>query len=37
MCLPDALEPASVERIIAVASEAEPRLTSLIAGVVGRL
>jgi purine-nucleoside phosphorylase len=37
MCLPDALEPASVERIIAVAAEAEPRLTSLIAGVVGRL
>jgi purine-nucleoside phosphorylase len=37
MCLPDALEPASVERIIAIATEAEPRLTSLIAGVVERL
>ncbi len=37
MCLPDALEPASVEKIIAVASRAEPRLTSLFAGVVKRL
>jgi purine-nucleoside phosphorylase len=37
MCLPDALEPASVERIIAIATEAEPRLTSLIAGVVERV
>ena len=37
MCLPDALEPASVDRIIAVAAQAEPRLTSLFAGVVSRL
>ena len=36
-CLPDALEPASVQRIIAVASEAEPRLTALIRDVVGKL
>lgn len=37
MCLPDALEPASVERIIAVARAAEPNLTALIGGVVERL
>lgn len=36
-CLPDALEPASVERIIAVARAAEPRLTGLVRGVVERL
>lgn len=36
-CLPDALEPASVEQIIAVASRAEPDLTNLIAGVVEQL
>jgi purine-nucleoside phosphorylase len=36
LCLPDALEPASVERIIAVARDAEPRLTALIAAVVER-
>jgi purine-nucleoside phosphorylase len=33
-CLPDALEPVSVERIIAVAREAEPRLTALVSGVL---
>jgi purine-nucleoside phosphorylase len=37
MCLPDALEPASIERIIAVANRAEPSLTALVAGVVKRL
>ncbi|MGH7700518.1 MAG: purine-nucleoside phosphorylase [Gemmatimonadales bacterium] len=37
LCLPDALAPASVERIIAVARAAEPRLTALVAGVVERL
>lgn len=36
-CLPDALEPASLERIIAVANGAEPRLTALVRGVVERL
>jgi len=36
-CLPDALEPASVERIIAVARAAEPRLTALVRGIVERL
>jgi purine-nucleoside phosphorylase len=37
LCLPDALEPASVERILAVAGAAEPRLTALVRGVVARL
>ena len=37
MCLPDALEPATVEKILAVAARAEPHLTSLIRGVVERL
>ena len=36
-CLPDALEPASLERIIGVASRAEPRLTALVRGVLERL
>jgi purine nucleoside phosphorylase len=31
------LEPASLDKILAVAAEAEPRLTELVAGVVGRL
>jgi purine-nucleoside phosphorylase len=35
--LPDALEPASVERIIAVARAAEPRLTALVRAVVERM
>jgi purine-nucleoside phosphorylase len=37
LCLPDALEPASVEKIIGVAMRAEPQLTSLITGVLERL
>jgi purine-nucleoside phosphorylase len=37
MCLPDALEPATVERIIAVANRAEPRLTQLVRGVLERM
>lgn len=36
-CLPDALEPATVEKIIAVASRAEPNLTALVCGVLERL
>jgi purine-nucleoside phosphorylase len=36
-CLPDALEPADVEQIIATAQAAEPDLTRLIAAVVARL
>ena len=36
-CLPDALEAASLERILAVAGAAEPRLTALVRGVLERL
>jgi purine-nucleoside phosphorylase len=36
-CLPDALEPADIQTIIAVAAAAEPRLTELVSGVVRRL
>jgi purine-nucleoside phosphorylase len=34
MCLPDALEPADIERIIATANAAEPRLLKLVMGVL---
>jgi purine-nucleoside phosphorylase len=34
MCLPDALEPANVEKIIATANEAEPKLRTLVRGVL---
>ena len=37
MCLPDALEPATVERIIGVANRAQPSLTRLVRGVLERL
>jgi purine-nucleoside phosphorylase len=36
-CLPDALEPADIGRIIATAGRAEPALTRLISGLVERL
>jgi purine-nucleoside phosphorylase len=36
-CLPDALQPASLERILATAATAEPKLTALIRGVLRRL
>jgi purine-nucleoside phosphorylase len=36
-CLPDALEEASLAKILAVAGEAEPKLAALVAGVVERL
>ena len=36
-CLPDALEPASVEKIIAVAGRAEPSLTTLVCGILERV
>lgn len=36
-CLPDALEPASLDKILAVASRAEPQLTTLVRGVLERL
>jgi purine-nucleoside phosphorylase len=34
MCLPDALEPADVAKIIATANAAEPNLTKLVLGVL---
>ena len=36
-CLPDALEPATLERILDVARRAEPNLTALVRGVLERL
>jgi purine-nucleoside phosphorylase len=36
-CLPDALEPADIGRIIATAKQAEPSLTRLVGALVGRL
>ncbi len=37
LCLPDALEPVDISKIIAVANEAEPRLTALVEAVVEKL
>ena len=37
MCIPETLEPASLERILEVAGRAEPRLTALVEGVVPRM
>ena len=37
LCLPDALEPASLEKILGVATRAEPQLTALVIGVLRRL
>jgi purine-nucleoside phosphorylase len=34
MCLPDALEPADVDKIIATANAAEPKLRTLVKGVL---
>ncbi|HYW30780.1 MAG TPA: purine-nucleoside phosphorylase [Gemmatimonas sp.] len=36
-CLPDALQPASVEQIIAVARASEPRLSAVVRGVLERM
>ena len=36
LCFPDALEPANIERIIATANAAEPKLRALVLGVLGR-
>ena len=36
-CLPDALEPATMEKVVATAGRAEPRLTALVRGVLERL
>jgi purine-nucleoside phosphorylase len=37
MCLPDELEPARLAKILAIAGEAEPRLTALVSGVIGAI
>ena len=34
MCLPDSLQPAVVEEIVAVANAAEPKLRALVLGVL---
>jgi purine-nucleoside phosphorylase len=34
LCFPDALEPADVQKIIATANAAEPRLRALVSGVL---
>ena len=36
-CIPETLEPAVLERILAVAAAAEPRLAAVVVGVVGRM
>jgi purine-nucleoside phosphorylase len=36
-CLPDALEPADVAKIIETATRAEPKLSTVVAGVVARI
>ncbi len=36
-CLPDALQPVTLEAIVAMAGRAEPRLTALVTGVLERL
>ena len=36
MCLPDALQPVSIEEIIAVANEAESKLRTIVRGVLER-
>jgi len=36
-CIPETLEPASLEKILAVAAVAEPKLTALFAGVLARM
>ena len=33
-CLPDALEPVSIEDVLAAAAEAEPKLTALMRALV---
>jgi purine-nucleoside phosphorylase len=36
-CLPDALEPTSIDKIIAIARATEPQLAAVVRGVVERL
>jgi purine-nucleoside phosphorylase len=37
MCLPDALRPANIQEIIAIAQKAEPNLTRLVTTVLERM
>jgi purine-nucleoside phosphorylase len=37
MCLPDALEPATLEKILAIADSADAKLSSLVAEIVPRI
>jgi purine-nucleoside phosphorylase len=37
MCIPETLEAASLEKILAVANEAEPKLTAIVRGVMESL
>ena len=37
MCIPDDLEPVNLERIVAVATGAEPKLTAVVRGVLDRM
>jgi purine-nucleoside phosphorylase len=37
LCIPETLEPASLDKILAVAGVAEPKLTALVEGVVAKL
>jgi len=34
LCLPDALEPANIDKILATAAEAEPKLRKLVLGIL---
>jgi len=36
MCLPDALEPADINRILRTAAEAEPKLAKIVLGVLAQ-
>ena len=36
-CLPDALEPANIEKIIAIANASEPKLSALVTGCLARM
>ena len=36
-CIPEELKPASVEELLRVAAETEPKLTALLQGVISRL
>ena len=37
MCIPETLEPASIEKIIAIANGAEPKLSAVVRGVLERM